>query len=408
MKKLIYLIICFMLIACGQAENRGMTKTPTPSDNMSLESTLPSNTQEQCECVAPLTQFAYPWGDAGLPAPQNQPDLLPQKGWELVSTIPEYTDHMAQATLDLELFRQNNGNNEIWIKGRDEIGFYIYHGTLGTWEKNDKNNAILVTSFLFTDKKNSVWAAKRQKDPKVPLLSKYDEITKQFIPVIDKDGLFTNQYLIIQSNPIKVDSSGVFWMIVEDNSDLKDISYLISFDPDTMVATRHLSDPGLATSLEITSDNTILLVDENLGEMIQYSPKSDKITNTNIPDFISDKNINPGTSLFLDHNRRLWLNESGYFDMTDARYPQWYVVIRSPIFIDFIEAAGMWGWGSPFFVENTSDGLLWYRASRGTGWLDPQQGKWCLFTSYRSNIVQDNEHNLWILIDGSLYKHPYK
>lgn len=100
---------------------------------------------------------------------------------------------------------------------------------------------------------------------------------------------------------------------------------------------------------------------------------------------------------------RLWLNDNGWFDFSTSRTPQWFTVVRSPIFIDFLPGAGVWAWGKPVFTTESEGGVLWYSSSRGTGWLDTKDGTWCLFTSYPSNVIKDSESNLWVFVDGKLY-----
>ncbi|MEW5829694.1 MAG: hypothetical protein AB1846_12445, partial [Chloroflexota bacterium] len=78
--------------------------------------------------------------------------------------------------------------------------------------------------------------------------------------------------------------------------------------------------------------------------------------------------------------------------------------IPNPVFITVLPGAGKWVWGEPTITSETPDGRLWYNALRGTGWVDPKLGKWCVFTSYQSNVLADSQGNLWILVDGWLYR----
>jgi ligand-binding sensor domain-containing protein len=65
-------------------------------------------------------------------------------------------------------------------------------------------------------------------------------------------------------------------------------------------------------------------------------------------------------------------------------------------------------WKSPTILMESSDNRLWFESENGLVWLDPSEGKWCWFTTVQSNIVEDEEHNLWMIANEKLYKYPLK
>ena len=106
--------------------------------------------------------------------------------------------------------------------------------------------------------------------------------------------------------------------------------------------------------------------------------------------------------LFVDHTDRLWFHDYGWLEPDGT----WYQIIRSPVFIsegmqDYIR----YSWERPDIVIESLDGLLWFRFTMGLVRLDPRTAKWCWFTTYPSNIVEDQDHTLWMIADGKLYRY---
>ena len=108
------------------------------------------------------------------------------------------------------------------------------------------------------------------------------------------------------------------------------------------------------------------------------------------------------SSIFADHSGRLWFGAIGWLEPNGA----WYQMLRSPIFVTDTLWSGMeHRWKSPEIILESSDNRLWYRSfENGLIWLNPEKGKWCWFTTEQSNIVEDEDHNLWMIADGKLYK----
>ncbi len=63
---------------------------------------------------------------------------------------------------------------------------------------------------------------------------------------------------------------------------------------------------------------------------------------------------------------------------------------------------------TPKILLESADGKLWFHHENGMISLDPKKGEWCWFTTYQSNIVEDSQHNLWMIADGKLYTYPLK
>jgi hypothetical protein len=103
----------------------------------------------------------------------------------------------------------------------------------------------------------------------------------------------------------------------------------------------------------------------------------------------------------MDHSGRLWLDDHAWMNSDGV----WYDVVRSPVFItDKSDAGPNYVWDFPKVVFESSDGRLWFRSMNGMVSLNPEKGEWCWFTTEQSNIVEDSDHNLWMVADNKLYK----
>jgi hypothetical protein len=105
----------------------------------------------------------------------------------------------------------------------------------------------------------------------------------------------------------------------------------------------------------------------------------------------------------LDHEERLWLSDLVWYRAGSYGLGVPNIVVRSPIFIDYLGFLGYYSWLRPKVLFQSIDGRLWYQSSRGNAWFDRTTGEWCLFTPHKSNIVEDSHHNLWMLIGNDLF-----
>lgn len=342
------------------------------------------------DCLPPLTTFAFPYGETSItPPPQEQ--VLPPSEWKLVSTMPKFD---RSAGFNLELIHSDNQYSEFWVLTNNQQGLFQYRTDTEQWTIN-KTADVSTASRLFLDKKGNIWSVRAGYYGPFdlqPFLSRYDKRKGEFIPVYNIGDTWT---LTVSS--VKVDENGIFWMMVKKRG----VYQLLSFDPLTVKATLHLESPDYRSSLEISPDNKILFVDQKNNNLIAYTPNTSNIDSYNIPVALD---LPVDAELYFDNSGRLWINDVGWFDFSTPPRRQWFTIVRSPIFIDVVPGAGQWGWGRPTFINESPDGFLWYVSSRGTGWLDTKNGTWCLFTTYTSNVLEDREHNLWILADGKLFR----
>jgi ligand-binding sensor domain-containing protein len=221
----------------------------------------------------------------------------------------------------------------------------------------------------------------------------------------DEEGQF--EY-VVESENIPVGNllsgdDGKFWILAS-----KDGIY--SYDTLSHKIEKHVSIPDLETSGSLYGSMATLAPDGSIyflnmaGErqvrLMHFFPKTGQLEYA--PDFdfyLGDISYN----LFMERSGRLWVGDLGWMEPDGA----WYRIVRSPVFItDRAESSVKYIWSSPSIVLESSNDLLWFRSDNGLTWLDPQEGEWCWFTTEQSNIVEDQQHNLWMIADGKLYKYP--
>ena len=413
----------FLLCACNNqvvassppdsVDISGQEAISTANQNISASSSINKRPTESVivnGCIPPLETFAYPVGmDESTPSyPGNGPTIEPSHPWQLETSLPVTTSLISIITT-----RSFQGSEQIWGEMNNKFPeLLIYYPETRKW---DRVSAEVETSGVYVDKlfvakDGTLWGQNtwdtRSGIVGQPVLSRYNDKTRLFefeqntqqIPAVAQMN-FTQLTFWPE---VILDSHGRFWIFVP-----KDAIY--SYDPVTYKIESHaeisdliVSDAALApngsiyfTSLHYLENGMTL----NIGdiELFSFLPQTGEIKKIIVP-------LEPWptfSSILVDHSGRLWLDSLGWQE-PDGR---WYQVHRSPIFITNVLWSGLeHRWKTPQILMESSDGRLWFRSDNGMAWLDPQQGEWCWFTTEQSNIVEDQEHNLWMVADNYLYK----
>lgn len=415
------------LFACS-SNNITASPVATPTSSISFdvatENAVPSPTPSNLEdgCIPPLEGIAYSNRlNPSKPVPGKDLIVAPPPPWEMVSALPERWISWGG------LFsRTVNGHVEIWIiNGADwdknpnnslrTFVFLIYRPDTGEWKKVSAmvSDSDVAVGSLFTTKDGSLWGAVGAlgvlpspvaKSP----LAKYNEQTEKFE--------FVNEASSIPSarttqgpefsfwNVTLQDAEGVFWILVQENG-------IYRFDPVTNQSEKYADTPNTewrytAISQDgyiyyLDSGNDLTFIDRiNDLPVFRFDTKSKSIEQIGIslepwPDYFS--------GMLVDDTNSLWLGGAGFRDASG----NWYQIQRSPIFIvNYFEDHEIYRWKPPTILLESSDGRYWFNSLNGTAWLDLKQDKWCWFTTYKSNMVEDSKHNLWMVADGKLYKLP--
>lgn len=379
------------------------TKTPIPTRVIDYPNLIPIS-DGKGGCIPPLVIADYPGEGEANPTPQPVIQAFPPD-WDKVSTIPE--KFQGKYDMRLILARPQNGYDEFWIgvstnpDNAENSNYFIYRTDTKDWAQAPQPPS----GSLFLDDHYDVWAKAVSKDRVTSILYRLDETTNLFTPVKDNANVLSDGE--ITSN-IKIDGGGRFWFIFKD---LWGKQALYSFDPITLEAKLRLSG-DFDKYIEMDEANGVYIqqhvsnqqyATQRWGwELMRYNPNNGLTKSVNIP-FTSDS-LGDISSMYLDHEERLWLSDLVWYRAGSyglGGVPN--IIVRSPIFIDYIGFLGYYSWLRPKVLFQSIDGRLWYQSSRGNAWFDRTTGEWCLFTPHKSNIVEDSHHNLWMLIGNDLF-----
>jgi hypothetical protein len=419
------LIFSVSLFAC-MAQNSAVKPMDSPTDSV-LPAVKADKTPPDSEddCIPPLEDIFYSTDlNPSKPVPGKDLIVAPPLPWEMVSSLPERWIGWGG-----QFSRTINGHVEIWIVNDADwdidpdnaarvFVFLIYRPDTGEWKKvsamiSDSNISV---GKLFTAEDGTLWgssgfglapfAGDEAKSP----LAKYNEQTEKFefveeagdIPAgrTDPNGILASPYWNITLQ----DADGVFWILVH-----KDGIY--RFDPITYQSEKYAETPNtIFGDTAISANGDIYYLNSGV-DLISLQRINDlPIFRFNTKSKVTEQigiSLEPWPKYFVgmlvDHKDRLWLGGMGF------REPDgnWYQIQRSPVFIvNTAEDNSSYRWLPPSLLMESSDGRLWFNSLNGTTWLDLDNKKWCWFTTYKSNIVEDSDHNLWMIADGKLYKNP--
>jgi sugar lactone lactonase YvrE len=373
-----------------------------------------------------MVNFAYPVGDTGpeRPAPVTK---LPSGNWEANTTIPNLPPikTLREDTANLEALQNVNDKERIWVVvgGSEKLHLTYYLIDSGRWEtveydaKYSDDN--LFSPQLFLGRDNSIWMAENPTNYQgvsadIKLLSVYDEASQKFNSVLTLKDLPTfdpNKPIDgIDITHLQMDSQGDLWFFLRVNEPNKEAEYqLFKFSPSRHNLERHLADFNLAYesagTLVVSPEDVLYLLDTRKANLVRYDPTKGNVYEAKIPG--GELFLPSRSSLFWGSDQRLWINDNAWLDLFPGGY--WNRIIQPPDFIFVQPGSGLWARTQPVYSIETDDGRLWYSAQyRGTGWVDPSTGKWCLFTSYPSNIVKDSKGYLWMIASGKLYRSRFK
>jgi hypothetical protein len=206
------------------------------------------------------------------------------------------------------------------------------------------------------------------------------------------------------------DHLGNLWMILADKFNA--LGSLYRFDPSIGKLSRHLKDIRLSggASLAVASNNDVWIFDPFIDEkLIQYNPTTEIFRN----DFINLSAWaiqNWNGDLYFDRSGKLWSGKDGWLDFTNPDLPVWYQIIPSPVFIsDYYDGGNQYVWANPSHIYQSSNGWYWFSfPSIGIVRLNAETGDWCRFTNKYSQVVEDNQQNIRVVIEGKIYVYKLK
>ncbi len=419
----IILLWCSTLISCTPQSDKtlsGFAPSVTPIPKNNTLPTPPITSELINGCIPPLKTFVYKTrNEETMQRPGKDLIILPQSPWQIEAELP-LSDGAKGGDSEVIQTRLINGHTEIWtgLVSSGEIpsyteGFSVYYPDTNVWKEipaqiGDDSKVYVSKLLLFVAKDGSLWGVNfwnaRQNSLKdYPLLSKYNEKTERFefdqytkgIPA----GWYSDGFSFVDDK-ILLDANGIFWFLVP-----KDAIY--SYNPSTHEVKRRaeISDHEVWYGT-IAPDGKIyyvIVAPPPQKGLFYFDPETDDVKGIDLTYSVYDTSYLP--NVFSDHSGNLWLGGLGWMD---ANTKVWYRLHPSPIFIGRSSEDPTISWQDPSIFMESSDKRLWFRSNNGLAWLDLQKEQWCWFTTYQSNIVEDQEHNLWMIADGKLYKYPLK
>jgi hypothetical protein len=425
MKNLLYSCL-FLVLASGCISVPANEQITTSSIN-TLVNSSPVN-----GCIQPVTTFAYPLD--GVNKALSNIETAPPKPWKTQANIFDLPAIKAlpdaQHYINVQFTRKTENYLEVWVmdswadqkKHIRGHSIYVYRTNNNTWKEVPSIIAKPQSEIysLYLGSEGEVWAIA---SPEIGNVFGYylglsTNTARVFAVFNEKDNRF-DSLKITQKIPIGGVSfdSDKFWIFEENGSiydlDLKTLKTTKYLDPrNTNLAKYNASFPEnliqYDNALAFKKDGSFYFVDGTPREPDLYTR-----LDTRIYHFVPQKNVleiieNPLQGeptllhLFVDSADNLWVSDYGWMDEKGI----WYQIVRSPVFItDKLEGSFLY-WETPKIVLQSSSKSLWFQSANGMVSLDPQKGEWCWFTTYQSNIVEDSDHNLWMIADGKLYKNP--
>ena len=355
--------------------------------------------------------------------------FVPLAPWELVTTIP------GQSKIDFA--RTKNGSIELWIRNSVKPESFIPEPIIeeghlisytGLEERlliyHTENNTIeeisgafddvlsptgvvrsrLVPSGIYLGDSGKIWKLTRYIEHKETEIGVYDEEVQKFQPL----AFSTN---LPRAATVFDKQREVFWAFGGAGGPNK----IYSIDPISLEIKEHVSFPSGSISIEkgiaISSSGNIFFItingnqrwDQSSYDVFKFNPSKNTIESirNKHPQLWYRIYFEPFFVIFLDKNENLWIGTQAW--VTPAG--EWYKILHIPL---ILRSGLVYDRGDPSIVLESSDNRLWIEFPNGMAWLNPQKGEWCWFTTYRNNIKEDTNGNLWMIAGEELYKLPAK
>jgi hypothetical protein len=358
------------------------------------------------KCIEPLFDIAFPVG-LRENDDMNKREVPPQGNWKIQDELPFQQNEFGYIYMRQE-------SNELVFTGNFE-NIYIYSIKNKEWKSYSRSTSNYFFGGFFVARDGSIWAQSLRKANNLnpqedyPLLAKLNDTAKRFEFVEDRLGILRGPSERLISRIVE-DQTGQLWFLVQDN----DQSILTSFDPLTLQSKQHHIDSFQNyTDVVIGLDDSLWLRDYGDEAIIKYIPSSGEVNIYHYPSSEAlvklPSNFDRANYIYMDRLGRLWIANYGWLEFLDDGSPQWYRVIQPSEFVtDQVFAGSQYMFGYQYSTYQSSDGSYWFTGGNGIVRLDMEHSEWCLMTTGRSNVVEDDEGNLWIAVFGHLYKYSLR
>lgn len=421
---LLSILVTGLLVSCSS------NPTTTATEALETQAEAPATmsiTQQPSQrlgvidgCIQAFESFAYKiLSDDTKPIPGRE-DIVPLGSpWVVETTLKIPAIHVDAPWLRSKVMgiRINNNVPEIWVGNTyyyqpttgSRQTFSIYSPGTQQWRYIDvdlqsNNGAYYYISKLFFAQDGSIWGVTEDSggllsdNKSVSILSKYNEEQNKFEFDLNAGGTPKIVNGAVAHPRVLFGNDGDFWIIIEGDA-------LYHYDPYTKKFENKLSLSSLhITSAVITPDNSSIyimtyypksLVPESKPYL--YSIQKNTLDDITVPaEILSDLYSN----MLFDPQERLWLDSVAWMEING----EWYTLIQPTIFITNYPEGLAYRWREPSLMQVTSDGRLWFVGENGSTWLDPNEQKWCWYTTEQVVPVEDESGVLWIVGGDKLYR----
>lgn len=420
---MIMIIIIIILATCSCGSTSSITTiVPVEISSEVSGEEFPTNQDMKNDCIPPLEKGAYRKfvdQDQDSPIPGYTLIVPPPSPWTAVEEMPEIDWEISRISLvvtrysgdEIELwFKQKERAESYKIENADYYQYFIYQPSSKSWKTVPAQieNSDVFVGELFVSKDGSIlgrnyWDFRLGRT--YPLFSKFNEQTNsfEFIPGSEQVKSFTSE----RDRPpfywseVVLDSNDIFWILVNFDA-------VYSFDLSTNQVNTHASLEDITVSLPVINPEAAKIYFKDVYKSPSTNNEGNFVylieTDNVAPDFPSIEPWPHYRNVLVGDSGRIWYGGIGWYDQNTD---EWYTIHRSEIFITmgFVDIRQN-RWESPEILLESSDSRVWYRTYNGIAWFDPETDEMCWITTYTSNIVEDADHNLWMIADDKLYKNP--
>jgi hypothetical protein len=358
--------------------------------------------------------------------------IYPSSPWELSAEIPRtMLNHNSDNGIirtNIELARTHSEQTELWIRyGKNVIkhntttGDFALISTSPYKENGEIYDGVLVQDLFeaingeilgvnYPESYSTVWKEA------IPLFSIYNEDKNKFefydIGIKFRETQIRDGHigLISRDGVIISKSSSLIWIYQQQNglysynilnSELQHYKTSFSGIVDRMVS----SNKGFLLFSQEKEDELIASLKLSPGELVKFFPSTQTYEEIEVPFF---RWADYGTLLYTNSGD-LWIGIHGYLS-NDGNW-----VLKNPnkfAYINLGSDSDTYNWVHPELLFQSSNNYLWYTNYTGDGvgvngsaWYDPASETGCWFTTESGNIVEDSKKNIWMAINGKIYKY---
>jgi hypothetical protein len=374
------------------------------------------------ECLRPEVSLSNPSGDVTMVSEGSRDASMPNWWKSDISLITE--GHLLQRSAKEILF-EKTGN--FWIllgAGEYQIVRINSNGNIEKYDARNEDGDPYIVEDIYLATDNSLWLSvidAYKERWAFSYLARLEKVDEEYIIkiIIDNEGLLKKPYTpriagyLSRSQVIAERNNGNILYISDGR--------LIEYNKDTNIA--------YEVDLPITekdSVRTIMIDDQDvvwylLSLVPDLNIRSMNITTGNYKEYavrMENLKINQGSKpetfsweLKTDYKGRIWLSNIGWLQLVSRQEGYiWNTIYPRSEFVSIIYYGMEWDIPIPTYqyaekVNILNNGDIWFESGNGIVSLNKEHTEWCWRAPLAGGIAEDNDGNIYTLVDGILYKY---